>query len=149
MNKTIIGVYGGVKEGKSSTIKMVCKKLLSDFPNAITDDKNINYNADINLIIKLGKIWIGIESQGDPNSRMITEDTIKKLAFEECQIIICATRTSGETVKKVDSIANKFDYSTIWKSSYFTSDSNNFETLNRMAAEEIIGLIKSLIAGQI
>jgi hypothetical protein len=48
---------------------------LSNFPNSIPSIpiREINYNSDILLTIKLGSILIGIESQGDPNSRMIND----------------------------------------------------------------------------
>ena len=100
-------------KGKSETIKKVCQILLRDFPSAIPS-KTPNYSGDILLTIKLSNIKIGLESQGDPNSRMIYDDTLKKLADSElipelggCDIIICATRTGGMTVKKVDGIAGE------------------------------------------
>ena len=155
MNKTIIGIYGRADEGKSETIKNVCKLLIELFPIAESSIKDINYDGDILLTIQIGKIQIGIESQGDPNSRMVNQDTLKKLADKTidkelggCDIIICATRTGGETVKKVDEIANNYDYYTLWISSFWSPDLN-YEVLNRIAAENIIGLIKSLISEQL
>ena len=80
---------------------------MRDFPDAKPSEIP-NYLGDILLTIKIGKIKIGIESQGDPNSRMIYDNTIKKLADKEldpelggCQIIVCATRTEGMTAKKL------------------------------------------------
>lgn len=147
---TIIAVYGRKDEGKSETIKNVCKILLANFPNAIPSIQiqDINYTSDILLTIKLGTILIGIESQGDPNSRMIYDDTVKDLVNKNCDIIICATRTDGMTVQKVDNIAANFNYRVIWKSSYYNSGCNN-NVLNLIAAEEIVNLIKSIIVGQV
>ena len=116
MNKTIIAVYGRANEGKSETIKKVCRLLLNSFPNAVSFPSEINYNGDVCLTIKLDKVRIGIESQGDPNSRMV--NTIGKLAEKKCDIIICATRTSGSTVNKVDEIAKNYNYKTVWLSTY-------------------------------
>ena len=154
MNKTIIAVLGRASEGKSETIKKVCEKLLRDFPNAKTSIIP-NYLGDILITIQLGKIKIGLESQGDPNSRMINDDTIRKLADKEldtvlggCDIIICATRTGGMTVNKVDEIANKYNYNTLWISSFF-SPKLDFNVLNNKAAQNIIEIIKSLIIGQL
>lgn len=147
---TIIAVYGRQNEGKSETIKNVCKILLANFPNVIPSIpiQDINYNSDILLTIQLGTILIGIESQGDPNSRMIYDDTVKDLVNQKCDIIICATRTDGMTVQKVDNIAASFQYRVIWKSSYYNSGCNN-NVLNFISAEEIVNLIKSIIIGQI
>jgi len=154
MNKTIIAVHGRAGEGKSETIKKVCQILLRDFPNAIPSKKP-NYSGDIFLTIQLDSIKIGFESQGDPNSRMIYDDTIKKLADEKlnkelggCDIIICATRTTGMTVKKVDKIADNYGYNTLWISSFF-SPKLNHAVLNERAANNIIEIIKSLIVGQL
>lgn len=147
MNKTIIGIYGRANEGKSSSIKLVCQKLLRDYPNTSVPEE-VNYSGDIFVIINLGSIRIGIESQGDPKSRMISEDTIRKLAEAKCDIIICATRTGGETVKKVDAIADEFDYHTLWLSSYW-SPTLNSKVLNDQLSNNVIALIKSLIVGQL
>lgn len=148
MNKTIIAVYGRAEEGKSTSIKLACRKLLSDYPNAIPPAEGINDNGDILTIVRLGDIKIGFESQGDPKSRMISEDTIRYLANEECHIIICATRTGGETVHKVDEIANEFNYHTLWLSSYW-SPNLNFNVLNDQLSDQLIRLITSLIVGQL
>lgn len=154
MNKTIIAVHGRAGEGKSETIKKVCQIILRDFPNAITSSVP-NYAGDIFLTIQLSKIKIGFESQGDPNSRMIFDDTIKKLADKDlnkelggCDIIICATRTTGMTVKKVDNIADNYGYNTLWISSFF-SPKLNHTVLNDIAANNIIEIIKSLIVEQL
>lgn len=154
MNKTIIAIYGRSNEGKSETIKKICQLLLG-FPNALPSSTSIDYTQDILVTIMLGTVKIGIESQGDPNSRMIYDDTIRKLADKSidaqlggCDIIICATRTDGKTVNKVDEIANAYDYHTLWKSSYYSPHLNH-NVLNSFAAEEVIQLIKSVIVGQL
>ena len=147
MNKTIIGIYGRANEGKSSSIKLVCQKILRDYPNTSVPEE-VNYSGDIFVIINLGSIRIGIESQGDPKSRMISEDTIRKLAEAKCDIIICATRTGGETVKKVDTIADEFDYHTLWLSSFWSPSLNN-NVLNDQLSDVIIEFIRSLIVCQL
>ena len=85
---------------------------------------------------------------------MMKNDTITQLADKDlnddlrgCDIIICATRTGGMTVKKIDEVAEKYDYNTIWMSSLY-SPSLNCTVLNRRAAQSIVEIIKSLIVGQ-
>ncbi|MFL0085426.1 hypothetical protein R5N98_07115 [Tenacibaculum maritimum] len=149
MNNTIIAVHGKSNQGKSETIKKVCQLILELYPdNAIPSITPINYNHDIFLSITIGKIKIGFESQGDPNSRMIHDNTVEELAKEACNIIICATRTGGMTVKKVDEIADKYDYHTLWISSFW-SPTLNHTILNRYGAENIINIIKGLITAQL
>ena len=155
MNKTIIAVYGRSNEGKSETIKKVFQILLNEFPSAKPSISPINVEGDILATIQLGKIKIGFESQGDPNSRIITEQTIEKLAdlskdstLGGCDIIICATRTEGKTVKTVDKVADSYGYNTIWISSFF-SPKLDAGVLNNLAARNIIEIIKSLIVKQL
>lgn len=154
MNRTIIAICGRASEGKSETIKKVCEIIVRDYPNAIPSIVP-NYSGDIILTIQLGTIKIGLESQGDPNSRMISDDTLNSLAITDtkdtlggCDIIICATRTGGMTVKKVDEIADRYGLHTVWISSFF-SPTLNHSVLNNLAANNIIKIINSLITGQL
>ena len=155
MNKTIIAIYGKASEGKSETIKLICQNIIRIFPNAISSEINIDYSEDILLTVTIGNIKIGFESQGDPNSRMINEDTIKKLAditFDEklgnCDIIVCATRTGGMTVNKADKIANEYDYNILYLSSFWSPNLNH-QVLNQIAAENVIEIVKALIIGRL
>ncbi len=149
MNKTIIGIYGRGKEGKSTTIKKVAEVILANYPNAVCSINPVNYSADILLTISIGQVKIGFESQGDPNSRMIYADTVENLAkIENCDIIVCATRTEGDTVKKVDYVADTYGYHTIWLSSFW-SPTIKQRVLNYLAAENIIKIIDALIIGRL
>ena len=156
MKQTIIAVYGRGGEGKSTTVKNTCRTILRAFPGAIPlahNGKPVDYRSDILVAIKIGKIKIGIESQGDPGSRMLRLDTLRYLAdsnfqidgfnsgLGDCQIIVCAARTSGVTVFKVDKIAGEYGYRTLWKSSYYTPDIDH-AAVNQIAADEIVTLIK-------
>jgi len=148
MNKTIIAVYGRAAEGKSTSIKLACRKLLRDFPNAVPPAEGVNDNGDILTVITLGNVKIGFESQGDPKSRMISEDTLRQLANQGCHIIICATRTRSETVRKVDEIASEFGYNTLWLSSFWGTELNH-DVLNDQLSDQLIRFITSLIVGQL
>lgn len=145
MNKTIIAVYGRAQEGKSTTIKNVVS-IFEAYPFASVT--YLQKGEDILATIDLGGIKVGAESQGDPNSRMFYVNTVEELIkVHNCDIVLCATRTEGMTVKKVDSLADSYGYHTLWKSSYYTP-SLNHSILNKIAAEEIVELIHSLIAGR-
>ena len=156
MNKTIITVYGRAAEGKSDTIKRLCRQIISTWPAAkvTTHDKQaIDYTHDILLVIDIGITRIGIESQGDPNSRMIWADTILQLADRTtnpdlggCDLIVCASRTEGMTVRKVDEVAQTFGYRTVWKSSYYTPDIRH-DQINMICAMEILETMKLIMLG--
>ena len=146
MKKTIIAVYGSAQEGKSSTIKKVCQKLIANFPDAIASDLAIDYSADISVTIIIGNIKIGIESQGDPSTGLL--ERLDKLAIDGCDIIICATRRRGETTNAVGEVAEKYNYNMIWLSSYFSQKDSpkplNSLLLNDIAAKSIIEIIEGL-----
>jgi hypothetical protein len=163
VQNTIIGVYGRQNEGKSTTIKNVCRALLTSFPNPILlthDGLPINYANDILVSITIDNVKIGIESQGDPGSRMLKWDTLRYLADENfqiagyeaglgnCNIIVCASRTSGDTVIRIDQIAAVYNYRTLWKSSYYTPDIDH-ATVNQIAANEIVNLITLMMNNQL
>ncbi len=149
MHKTIIAVYGRKSEGKSSTIKNICKHILQYYPNAVPSIPIIDYSGDILLTIQLGTIKIGFESQGDPGSRMLWNHTVENLAkVYNCDIIICATRTEGDTVKKVDYVADTYGYHTIWLSSFWSPTLNHI-VLNQFATESVVEMINALIVGRL
>jgi len=139
MKKTVFANWGHARQGKSDTIKRIAKKILDSYPNATTEPSQIDYSADINVIITADNLKIGIESQGDPNSRL--PDSLKRFSADNCDIIICATRTSGGTVEEVDNLAPKYDI--IWVTNYRSKE--NTEKLNQLSAEQIFDLIKKRI----
>jgi len=163
IQNTIVGVYGRQKEGKSTTIKNVCRAILMNFPNATSlthDGLPIDYSTDILVAVTIGNIKVGIESQGDPGSRMLTLDTLRYLADENfqiagyetglgnCNIIVCASRTSGGTVVRIDQIADAYNYRTLWKSSYYTPNIDH-AAVNQIAADEIVNLITLMMNNQL
>lgn len=155
MERTIIGVYGRQSEGKSETIIRVRDILLRDFPNASIVASLDDGGQDILTVIQLGNVRIGLESQGDPNSRLIAERTVHRLAnrepgnqFGNCDIIVCATRTGGMTVNEVSQVAVDFGYHGLWISSFF-SPTLNSTTLNTLAAENLVAIIGALIIGRL
>lgn len=147
MNNTIIGIYGRQNEGKSTTIKNVRDKLLIQFPQAKQTFLRPD-GGDIWVTIEINGIKLGIESWGDPSSPLVDEDSLEDLAKQGCNIILCATRTSGGTVKEVDRIANQYDYNTLWLSSYYSPNLDK-DILNDMAANATLELVNSLISNKL
>jgi hypothetical protein len=92
--------------GKSSTIKEVFNILNTKYPNCVR--KNYfpgAYDIKIEMINVNGHI-VGIESQGDPNSRL--QSSLNDFEKNGCDIIICACRTSGMTVQWINSHSPKY-----------------------------------------
>jgi len=147
MNKTIITIYGRYNEGKTSTIRNVYNMLMSETPIPIMD-RDVPQEGDILVVLTIGDIRIGIESEGDPNGRMITENTLQQLAESNCDIILCASRTRGTSVKLIDHVAIEFNYNTLWTSSNY-SPRLDHEVLNTRLAENIKNIIDDIRFGRL
>lgn len=103
--KKVIALRGVAKLGKSQTIRMAYNLLLAEYPTARRDYLIIR--ADVRVILTIDAVRIGIESQGDPNGRL--EASLDLFRREGCQLIICATRTSGMTVEAVNHLGRNYD----------------------------------------
>jgi hypothetical protein len=92
--------------GKSSTIKEIFRILNTKYPNCIKKNYFPNqYDIKIEMQNIKGFL-VGIESQGDPNSRL--ENSLNDFEKSECDIIFCAARTRGMTVQWINSHSKKY-----------------------------------------
>lgn len=98
--KKIFVIRGPGNTGKTSIIQSVYHQLIDCYPDAdITDFQPGAY--DVKAIISVNGKKLGIESHGDPNSRL--KDSLHEFAQFDCNTILCATRTRGMTVEWVKS----------------------------------------------
>ncbi len=144
MKKTIIANWGQAGQGKSTTIKQVAQQIIAYFPTATTAPKIIDYSVDIQVVITIGQIKIGIESQGDPNSRLF--DSLKDFSKIGCDIIVCATRTSGATVDAVSNLHSSHGYDIIWVTNH-RSHEKSTALLNNISAENILNVVQRIMLG--
>ncbi|MCW4451159.1 hypothetical protein OK344_02945 [Kaistella sp. BT6-1-3] len=136
--KNIYALYGRGEIGKTSTIKEVYKLLIKKFGNKIIveTDTNIFYEkGDIRVTVKINGKLIGIESQGDPDSRLKTSLNI--FVEMNCDIILCATRTRGTTVDFVKLLEPEYKIDWIKKPDFGNED----EQKNKELAEDIFNKI--------
>lgn len=112
------------------------KELHSSVVNVIYDDGDITATIDVNGTL------IGIESQGDPNSRMFK--TLPELVVRGCKIIVCACRTSGATKERVSSL-KKEGFDIIWTSN--PRNKNLSKELNNMWADLVVDIIERRVNG--
>lgn len=141
MKKLVIANWGSAQQGKSSSIKQVFELLRKKYPYDIL----IN-GADIKAIVNVNGVKIGIESQGDPNSRIF--DSIDDFVKAGCDIIVCACRSWGETRNKVTSL-NKSGYDIIWTQNDKSDNIGHHDTLNKLYAEHVIKIIEYRMNGKI
>lgn len=104
---TIIAIKGVLNTGKTATIKKFYHLLKSKYPKSKIENEICG--SDIRAIITINGVKIGIESQGDPNSRLF--ESILLFVKNQCNIIVCATRSRGGTVQLIEEQEN---YEIIW-----------------------------------
>lgn len=144
MKRTVFANWGHASQGKSDTVKRIAQEIITAFPTATTNPVTIDYSTDIHVIISIGKIKIGIESQGDPNSRLFA--SLTKFSSDNCDIIVCSTRTSGATVDSVSALHASHGYDIVWFTNHRSHEKNQ-ATLNDISAKHIFGLIQQVMAG--
>lgn len=95
--------------GKSSTIKNIFFLLIEKYHNTmkINSFKIHPSSNDITAQIVIDGLLIGIESQGDPNSTL--KLSLNAFAKSNCNIIFCPARTSGMTIKWINSYNQKYE----------------------------------------
>lgn len=99
MNK-VIALSGKSNIGKTSTLKLFIDMLTDKY-----SPSNIEYHIDrqdVRVIYTILSVKVGIETQGDPRSRLPC--SLKLFRDEGCKIIVCASRSSGATVDAVNSL---------------------------------------------
>lgn len=99
----IIALQGPSNSGKSSTLIQVFHMLQTKYPVATVQALHSGA-PDIKVILHgvNGKV-VGIESQGDPNSRL--QQSLSDFITCKCDLIFCACRTSGMTVGWVNALS--------------------------------------------
>lgn len=146
--KVILAVWNKAGKGKTQSIQEFAKALLNKYPthSIIYIKPQIipsNPSADFRLIVEINKQIIGIESQGDPNTKL--DRRLNELVnVYNCDILICSTRTSGSTVKAVENTSKNFGYGIIRTSTYEVSGKTNQATANKLKGEHILELLNSL-----
>lgn len=110
MENIVFVLKGVANVGKSQTIKKAYELIIEKYPNTETEEVSNYPNIEIRAIITINDIKIGIESQGDPNGRLI--NSLSLFTKKKCQIIICATRTRGATVNAVKNLQP--GYTIVW-----------------------------------
>lgn len=139
MNKLVIANKGIRSQGKSSSIKKIFDKLQSKYPNEVITCKK---GKEIKATLKINNIMIGIESEGDPDSRIF--DSLDDFVEDSCDIIVVACRTKGGTCEKVRSLENE-DYEIKWLSNERSMDKSKHDELNDQYAEKIFNMIEDIV----
>lgn len=142
--KKIIALKGVANVGKSDTIRKVYELLLKRYPNAKIECRNRIFRIETNVVLIIDGVKIGIESKGDPSSNLP-----KKLdAFKSagCQVIICATRSKGQTVDAVLTLAKlEPKYGVLWIEQVVVPEPSKYESTNRGMAKQIVVAVEKVL----
>ena len=99
--------------------------------------------TDICASVSVGGHLVGFASQGDPNS--FQEEWIEYLIKMSCPVIVCASRTKGQTAEALNRIAGKYNYRVIYMSPFTSYSYHNTDLLNEVTARAINNLISNLL----
>jgi hypothetical protein len=145
MSKTILAVWHTGSRGKSSSLREAAKYLLSAFPNHRFPPgapSSIPATGDFRLVVNVrGKI-VAFETQGDPNTDLggRLQEIVSLYAPD---VILCSTRTKGETVEAVEAIERNHSYESIWTSTYQV-DIAQQNAANALKGRHIVELLQGL-----
>lgn len=133
--KLIIADRGPHDNGKSTCIKKVIelleKKYAIDFQIEDGDQK---------VYLTINNVLIGIESQGDPGSRM--QDSLYEFIEEGCGVILIACRNQGDTKNSIQYAHDKKGYEIIWTQNSSSTDSSLHTILDVQYAEWVANVIE-------
>ena len=106
---TLIALWAPANSGKTTTLKIV-RKHLAKVATSTVASASID-GIDFREIFIINGKKVGIESQGDPGSRLCK--SLELFKREGCSVIICSTRSRGSTVKSVEALEP--DYKLSWR----------------------------------
>ncbi len=110
--KTMILVWGSAERGKSQSIKRLAKTL--PFCSIIRPWNADDYDSYVIGIIKDkdgNERIVGLESQGDPYSNQ--KEWIEACVSANCEVIVAASRSYGQTVRNAREAARDNGYEII------------------------------------
>lgn len=138
--KTLLALRGAANRGKSASLCRLIEMIRAAYPAAIFEEKR--YKVDITLIVTIGGAKIGIETQGDPNSRLYT--SLERFIELECQVIVCACRSYGATVNIV-SAAGASGYQIKWFEKQKNENPREHAAANEAMARELFAALQTAL----
>ncbi len=145
MGKTILAVWHEAGRGKTQTLREFANLLLLTYPHynpIFPVPASVPVRGDFRLVVEINNKIIGIESQGDPNTKL--QDRLIYLAdVYYCEVILCTTRTSGQTVAAVEYLCRNRKFADVWTSTYEITRANQ-PFANNIKAKHILELLQGL-----
>lgn len=149
IKKTIIVNYGDEKMGKSTSIRGVYNELQKkyDLNNLREVIRGKMPDSDISALFEIDGVKFGLESQGEPDSRIF--ESLQEFIEEECDIIIVSCRTEGVVMQAIEDLKDK-GYRIIWTQNYLCHDCGKaLNLLNTLYILNIIVMIHYILNGDL
>ena len=106
--KKIFALKGTSHTGKTQTIRTFDELLRQKYPSAMVVHEYRPRN-ELRVVLSVNGVKIGIETTGKNIKRI--EESFDLFVNLGCEIIICATRTTGKTVTAVETLPG---YEVVW-----------------------------------
>ena len=97
--KKVFALKGRRNIGKNQTIRTADELLRAKYPSARVEHEH-RTRAELRVVLEIDGVKIGVESTGENIGRLLG-----------CDVIICATRTTGKTVNAVNALPG---YEIVW-----------------------------------
>ena len=106
--KKAIALKAVAKRGKSQTLRTVDELLRVKYPDAIVEHEH-RTGVELRAVLSINGVKIGIETTGENIKRI--KESFDLFVNLGCEVIICATRTTGNTVMAVNALPG---YEVVW-----------------------------------
>lgn len=140
--RLIIALHNSANKGKSLTL-LALGSLVFRYQCEIvflSSGKKLPSKKDFTMVFKLNGKNIAIISKGDPGTNL--QERIKEVVEKyNCVIIVCASRTRGETMQAIETIASKLAFEILWTSTYVGNESIR-PCFNELKASHIFNTIE-------
>lgn len=144
--KTVLAIWHTSNQGKTEALREFANLLLATYPTFTTifpTPATVPVTGDFRLVVQVNGIIIGVESQGDPKTNL--QNRLLDLADNfKCEIILCSSRTRGDTVRAVDNLHFTRGFQTIWTSTYQIAGRPQQIIANNLKAKHILDLLQTL-----
>jgi hypothetical protein len=138
--KTLLALRGAANRGKSASLCRLIEMIRAAYPAATFEENP--YKIDVTLIVIIGDIKIGIETQGDPNSRLAK--SLQRFIELKCRVIVCACRSYGATVDVV-SAAGASGYQIKWFEKQKNDNPHEHAAANEAVALELFEALQTAL----
>ena len=144
--KTVLSIWHTSDKGKTETLREFANLLLttySSFTPIFPTTAIVPTTGDFRLVVQINGKIIGVESQGDPNTNL--QNRLLDLADNfKCEVIVCSSRTRGDTVAAVDNLHYSRGFDAIWTSTYKIAGRPQQIIANNMKAKHILDILQTL-----